>query len=138
MWQQKQKATVGGRTLRVKGGSQNGGGGVQKKVESRRQNAAEGGRRQNTALDAEAESGRRQKVAEAEGGRSPLRAEKGRRKAAHCRKQEAEGRWRQKAECSRRQKTEKGRRCETEGGSVLVQAATLLWICMNLPRIGIL
>jgi len=40
---------------------------VQQKVESRRQNGAEaeGGRRQNTALDAEAKTGRRQKSSEA-------------------------------------------------------------------------
>jgi len=50
------------------------------------------------------------------------------------------------AECSRKQKTgsrrwqktEKCRRYKTDGGSVLMQAVALLWICMNLPRIGIL
>jgi len=56
-----------------------------RKSEWRWQSAAESGKQA-------AECDRNRKWQKAESGRSPLQAENGRRKAAHCRKQEAEGR----------------------------------------------
>lgn len=171
MWQQKQKAAVGCRTLKAKGGSQNGSGRVQQKVESRRQNAAEaeGDRRQNKAIGGKAKTDRKlQKAAlggkmqkgrgklQEERGRSRQNADNGKRltyeaewrrqlNAPEGRRQAIEGGRRQKktevlqkAECGSRWVVESSGRYETEGDRSLKQAATVIWISMNLPRIGTL
>jgi hypothetical protein len=67
-----------------------------------------------------------------------LQKAEGRRQAVEGgnRQKKAEGL--QKAECGSRRVVENSRMYETEGGRSLMQAAIVIWIFMNIPRIGTL
>jgi hypothetical protein len=70
--------------------------------------------------------------------RRRLNAAEGRRQAVEGGRREKKAEDLQKAECGSRRVIESSRRYEKEGGRSLMQAVTVIWIFMNLPRIGTL